>query len=71
LAIAGNKANLVLAKNVEGAVVTSVDCTQAELLGIIQHLLDTFAESVGVSYNQVLADLHYKNEGDIGGDISE
>lgn len=65
MAINGNEANLVLAKNVDGAVVTTVDCTRTELLGIIQHLLDTFADSVGVSYNQVLADLHDKNEGDI------
>lgn len=62
MAISGNDANLVLAKKVEGSVVTSVDCTQAELLGIIQHLLDTFAESVGVTYNQVLVDLHDKDE---------
>ncbi len=62
MAIEGNKANLVLAKSVEGKTVTSVDCTKTQLLGVIMHLLDTFAEATDNTYNGVLADLIDKNE---------
>lgn len=62
MAIEGNKANLVLAKEVEGKTVTSVDCTRTQLLGVIMHLLDTFAEATDNTYNGVLADLIDKNE---------
>jgi len=62
MAIKGNKANLVLAKEVDGKVVTSISCTHSQLFGIIMHLLDTAAEATGQSYNDVLADLEDKNE---------
>lgn len=46
-------------------IITSVACTPAELLGIIQHLVDTFANAAGVSYNQVLADIKEKEDIDV------
>ena len=62
MAIEGNKSKLVLAKEVNGEVVTSVSCTPTQLFGIIMHLLDTAAEVTGQSYNDVLNDLKDKNE---------
>ena len=37
--------------------VSTIDCTPAELLGAIQTLVGTFAESAGIPYNEVLDDL--------------
>lgn len=42
--------------------VSTIDCTPAELFGAIQTLVDTFAENAGVSYNEVLDDLKEKED---------
>jgi hypothetical protein len=62
MAINGNDTILVLAKEVEGKTVTSVNCTKTQLMGVIMHLVDAFAEAAETTYNGVLADLHDKNE---------
>jgi hypothetical protein len=38
-------------------IVTSVNCSPAELLGIIQHLVGVFSDAAGIEYNQVLDDI--------------
>lgn len=52
----------VVSKVVEDEIITSTNCTLAELLGIIQTLVDTFAEAAGVTYNTVLNDIKDKDE---------
>ena len=42
--------------------VSTIDCTPAELLGAIQTLVGTFAEKAGITYNEVLNDLKEKEE---------
>ena len=52
----------VLCKQEGGNIVTTVNCTPAELLGAIQVLVDTFANGAGIPYNEVLSDLIEKEE---------
>ena len=52
----------VVSKVVEDEIITSTNCTPAELLGIIQTLVDTFAAAAGVTYNTVLNDIKDKDE---------
>lgn len=57
MALKGNDAYKVVCKQEGTDIITSVSCTPAELLGIIQNLVDTFADAAGISYNDVLMDL--------------
>ncbi len=41
----------------EGTLITSVSASPAELLAIIQSMVNTFAEAAGISYDEVLRDL--------------
>ena len=52
----------VVCKQEGGDITTTVNCTPAELLGVIQTLVDTFAEAAGITYNDVLTDLIEKEE---------
>lgn len=55
----------VICKQEGDEVVTTVACTPAELLGVIQTLVDTFAKAAGITYNNVLSDLIEKEENDV------
>lgn len=55
----------VICKQEGDEVVTTVACTPAELLGVIQTLVDTFAKAAGITYNDVLSDLIEKEENDV------
>jgi hypothetical protein len=41
----------------EGNLTTAVSATPGELLAVIQHLVSTFSEAAGISYDEVLDDL--------------
>lgn len=52
----------IVCKQEGDEVVTTVACTPAELLGVIQTLVDTFAKAAGITYNDVLNDLIEKED---------
>ena len=37
--------------------VSTIDCTPAELLGAVKTLVSTFADASGIDYNEILEDL--------------
>lgn len=57
-----NNNTKVVCKQEGDNVVTTVNCSPAELLGVIQTLVDTFAKAAGITYNDVLSDLIEKED---------